>query len=491
MDAFTDLGCKFNSTALDGTKVRVLAVEGEERLGELYEFRVRFRYDAGRLSQDQLDQLLLAPCVLVFDGDADAVHGIARSVETEDQSVTSLATGSAVYDVVLVPTMWLLTVSKVSRLYQAMSVKDMAADVLGRYKLTGSHYDLRVTGSPRELAIQYHESDWDFLQRWFEHEGYFYWFEHSASGEKLVVADANAEATLLTGDSFVPYREAGELNRSAQSVFQWRCVQTRIPARVFLRDYNYAKPALAIIGQADIDKKLGFGTFFEYGDNFDTPDAGNALAKVRAQRFLAAQRTYSGVTDCTRFHVGHSFDLSDHPDDTQNGEYLITAIQHRVGPIASTGGSREVLGYRATFEAIPLAVQFRPERKTEWPSIHGVIHGHIDSDSAGKFSTLDPQGRYRVRFPFDGTGKTGEQSSTWVRLMQPYSGSGYGSHHPLHKGTEVIVAFLDGDPDRPVILGTVPNAQTPGVSAAANATQSGTKTASGIHLTMDDSLSKS
>ena len=107
-----------------------------------------------------------------------------------------------------------------------------------------------------------------------------------------------------------------------------------------LRDYNYEKPALAVIGQADIDKKLGFGTFFEYGDNFDTPAAGNALAKKRAELFLSGQRTYHGVTDCPNFHVGHSFDLTDHPDSAQNREYLITAIQHHVGPIAQTVSER-------------------------------------------------------------------------------------------------------------------------------------------------------
>ncbi len=483
MDAFTDLGCQFNSTALAGKKVRVLRVDGTERLGQLYEFRVLFRCEAGRLTDDELDHLLLAPCALALDDDSDVIHGIARAVETQD----ARAGYAAIYEIVLVPTMWLLTISKLSRLYQAMSVKDMATDVLTRYKLTGSHYDLLISGAPRDFVVQYHESDWDFLQRWFEHEGCFYWFEHAASGEKLVVAEANSDASLIRGDSLLPYAEAAGLRRTSQCVFQWRCVQTRIPARVVLRDYNYENPALAIIGQADVSKKLGFGTFFEYGDNFDTPAAGNALAKKRAERLLAAQRTYHGETDCTRFHVGHSFELTDHPDDAQNCEYLITAMEHRVAPVSE--GSPN-LGYRATFEAIPLAVQYRPERRTEWPSIHGVMHGHIDSDSTGKFSTLDSQGRYRVRFPFDSTGKKGEQCSTWVRLMQPYSGSGYGSHHPLHKGTEVVLAFLDGDPDRPLIIGTVPNAQTPGVSAAANASQSGTKTASGIHLTMDDALSK-
>ncbi len=482
MDAFTNLGSAFVSTALDGEDIRVISVTGVERIGQLYEFRVRFRHDAGRLTESEIDDLLLAPCTLRLANGSDPIHGIASSVEF--MSAPEAAT--AVYEVTLVPTVWLCTISKLSHLYQAMSVKDMATEVLTRYSLgAGNHFDLLIDGAPRELAIQYHESDWDYLQRWFEHEGFSYWFEHSADGEKLIVADAKGAAKPISGgDTKLTFRERAGLGRDQESVFEWSGLQKRIPARVVLKDYNYEKPAVATVGQAVVDKKLGFGVYFEYGDNFDTPAAGNALAKKRAERFLADQRTYRGTTDCARLHVGHTFELTDHPDDAQNRAYLITAIEHSVGGIAEGGAD----GYRARFEAIPASVQYRPARVTPWPEVHGLMHGHIDSDSSGKFSTLDAQGRYRVRFPFDNAGKTGEKSSTWVRLAQSYAGSGYGSHYTLHKGTEVIVAFLDGDPDRPIIVGSIPNAQTPGPSAAANATQSSIKTASGIHITLDNSV---
>jgi type VI secretion system secreted protein VgrG len=470
----------FASTALDADSVHVEQVRGTERLGQLYEFRVRIAHDKGALTEAELDDLLLAPCSLTFEGGAP-IHGIAREVEILSARDNSVAR----YEVVLVPTVWLLTISRICRLYQKMSVKEMADDVLTRYRLN-DHCDLRIDRAlQREFCIQYQESDWDFLQRWFEHEGYFYWFEHSEDGEKLVVADSNARIEPIADDPTIPYRDAAGLVHDEDSIFEWRGVQRRIPSRVVLKDYNEQKPLLSMMGRAEVDpqKKRGFGVVYEYGENFDTPDVGNALAKKRAERFLTERMNVSGVTDSPRFHVGHWFELTEHFQDHQNRKYLITAIHHR-----ADAASGEVPGYRAYFEAIPFDVQFRPERQTAWPCIHGLMHGHIDSDSSGKFSTLDEQGRYRVRFPFDSTGKTGEGSSAWVRMAQHYAGSAYGMHFPLHKGTEVLLGFYDGDPDRPTIVGSVPNALTPSPSAAANATQSVIKTASGIQFTMEDSV---
>jgi type VI secretion system secreted protein VgrG len=482
MNSFRARFASFASTALDSEQVRVDSVDGFERLGQLYEFRIRIMHASGFLSEDEISKLLLAPCSLTL-GASDPINGIAREVEilesAEDQT--------AFYEIVLVPTTWLLTVSKLSRLYQAMSVSDMATDVLGRYGLAG-HFDLRLKdAAAREFCIQYQESDWDFLQRWFEHEGYFYWFEHSSSGEKLIVADANERTAPISGDSSLPYRERAGLNRLVESVYDWRGVQRRIPASVVLKDYNELKPLLPIVGQAEVDRTRGFGVVFEYGDNFDTPTAGNALAKKRAERFLTERLSLSGMTDSPRVHVGHWFELQDHFDQAQNRKYLITAIHHRV-TAPQNGDSGGDDDYHAAFEAIPFDVQFRPERRTPWPSVHGLMHGHIDSDSVGKFSTLDQSARYRVRFPFDSTGNTGESCSIWVRMAQHYAGSAYGTHFPLHKGTEVLLAFYDGDPDRPVIVGTVPNALTPSPSTSPNATQSVMRTASGIQITMDDSV---
>src|SRR5690606_34732316 len=130
-----------------------------------------------------------------------------------------------------------------------------------------------------------------------------------------------------------------------------------------------------------------------------------------------------GVTDWSRFRVGHSFDLDNHYDAANDGKYLITSIEHRVGqPFDMENDAPQ--RYSATFEAIPFDVAFRPERITPWPRIHGFVHAHIDSDSEGETADLDAEGRYRVRMPFDMTMKKGTAASRWIRMSQQYAGAG-------------------------------------------------------------------
>jgi len=165
------------------------------------------------------------------------------------------------------------------------------------------------------------------------------------------------------------------------------------------------------------------------------------------------------VTSCSRLHVGHTFELENHPDRSQNRGYLITGIEHRVGVLTDEDGEREVAPYRARFEAIPLSVQFRPPRTTAWPRIHGVIHAHLDPDDNGAFqASQDGQARYRVRLPFDSGDGRGKKSSAWVQTLRPLAD---GPQAPLAAGAGVMLAFVDGNPDRPVIVGILPDPNRP------------------------------
>jgi type VI secretion system secreted protein VgrG len=466
----------------DDVTLEVRHVKGREELSRLFHFDLVLKHGSA-LTPDQLDTLLKAPCVMSLGyGEHDLVHGILESI----QLLEALDGDHATYRARMVPSAYLLTLARTNRIFQKMTVAKMIETILATYGLRpGTDFAMLISGGvEHEYVIQYEESDWDFIQRWLEHEGCYYWFEHGSSGEKIVFADSNDDATAIADPVEIPHRYRNNLNAGVESIWDWNFVQKRIPARVSVVDYNYRTPHIPLVATAPADEQRGFGTVFHYNEHFKDVDAGKRIAKLRAERHVCERRTLLGKSDCARLRVGHTFRLDGHYDQSQDGDYLITAIDHEGGIMAAE--RLDGAAYRAQFEAIPIATQFRPACITPWPSIHGVIHAHVDADSDGEFAQIDDKGRYRVRMPFDGSGRKGSEASRWVRKAQPYSGAGYGQHFPLHKGAEVLIAHIDGDPDRPIIVGAVPSMHTPSPSTSANATQSVIQTASGIRIEMED-----
>ena len=459
---------------------------GREQLSRLFELDVLFYREGGPFTPDQMDAVLGGRCAVALGPeDGDVFQGILANLTLLDSSTPK----SGHYLAKVVPTAWLLTLPRSNRIFPNMTMVTMVETILTDYGLArGKEFDILAQGGvKREYVVQYEESDWDFVQRWLEHEGFFYWFEHDASGDKLVIADANDDATPIKAPTNINYRDRNHLSAGAtSSVWEWRETLSRTAARVALVDYNYRTPTVPLAVKEDADTAHGFGSVFSYGENFKDPDEGKSLAKLRAELVHARRRIHTGRTDCSRFRVGHTFELDNHPVEGQDGEYLITAIEHRVGIAPDNPHDNDSHGYTATFTAIPKSVPFRPERKTPWPRIHGVLHAHVDADTSGDYAQLDDQGRYKVKMPFDVSGRKGTKSSHWIRMAEPYSGKAYGHHFPLHKGAEVLVAHIDGNPDRPLIVGTVPNPVTKSPVTSANATQSVIQTASGVRMEIED-----
>jgi type VI secretion system secreted protein VgrG len=489
------LGFYSGAFANDPTHVHLLGVTGREELSRLFEHKLLLASPGGALTDDELAALVREPCVIALGPKpGDVVHGILSEIEHLDATRWVQPR----YVATMVPMVALLGMGQRSAIYQDTTIPKLVETILKSYGLKqGDHFEILVSNdkkSPeRDYIVQYQESDWDFIQRWLEHEGYFYWLKHHAKGATLVIADANADTTAIDDPSVISYRERNNLATGGKpTVWDFHVRQRRIPSRVVVVDYNYRRPADMLIATSAV-AQAGFGTRFHFGEHFKDVDLGKEIAKLRAERHLTEQRTITGVTDCSRFRVGHRFELENHHVAAYDGKYLITAIEHRVGygVAPRTEAFRETedghaTGYGAAFEAIPFEVPFRPERSTSWPRIHGFVHGHIEADSAGDYAQIDDQGRYKVKLPFDvGTAK-GLSASRWIRMAQPYSGAGYGSHFPLHKGAEVLVSFADGDPDRPIIVGSVPNPHTASPVTGANATQSVIQTASGIRVELED-----
>lgn len=485
----------FSNAFKDSKALQLIGVRGKERISQLFEFDLLLTRKGPALTEDELQEIVRQPCVVALGRrEADLVHGILVAIEHLDGARHVHPT----YVARMVPQVALLGMGERCGVYAQMTIPKMVEEILRAHGLAaGTDLDIMVTNdakSPtREYVVQYRESDWAFIQRWLEHEGFFYWFEHSRTGAKLVIADENSDASPLADPQAISYRERNNLVTEGEAtIWDFTTVQRRVPQRVTVLDYNYRRPADLLVSSEVIDEG-GFGHVIHYGEHVKDRDVSGAMAKLRAQLHAAERRVVRGTTDCSRFRVGHVFTLENHHVEGYNGDYLIISVDHVAGlgfagiyDVDRRMVDEQPHHYKATFSAVPTAVQYRPERRTPWPRVSGLINGHIEADTAGDYAQIDEQGRYKVKMPFDIGNRKGLSSSRWIRMAQSYAGAGYGQHFPLHKGTEVIIGHIDGDPDRPIIVGSVPNPATSSPVADANATQSVTQTASGIRVEYED-----
>jgi type VI secretion system secreted protein VgrG len=424
------------------------------------------------------------------------IHGMLSELELVDKMQDYVR-----YRAVLVPRLWKLSLTRQSRIFQDMDILTVIKQVLTdskTHQFSSEDYELKTSSSypQQEFIVQYNESDLDFLHRWLEHYGIFYFFEQSESREKVVFCDAAAAYLPSLGnvryrpseDSVAPGEApGGDTSRSEETIKSFRYRMSKLPKSVLLKDYNYRTPSVENKAEADVKDSKGEGKVYEYGDHFKTPSEGKALAKLRAEEITFREKAFEGTSDVRPFRPGLVVSLAEHFHSGLNRDYAITSIVHEMKRSRSSdGGVTDAIEYRNEFKCIPSDVVFRPERKVPWPSIHGFMNATIDAGGDGKYAEIDNHGRYKVKLPFDLSDQKDGKASRYVRMAQPYGGDGMGMHSPLHKGTEVIVAFLDGDPDRPVILSSVPNPEKPSVVAAANQTQCDWKSGGNNEIRFED-----
>ena len=475
------------SGAMPAGELELRGVWGRERLSRLYELDLLLWRPSPKpaLSDTELTDLLHTPmAVSLGPNTTDLFHGIVADlevIETPDKEPPR-------YFARLVPTVWLLTLSRTSRVFLDMTVKEIITDILVGHGFTdGDDFSITTTNTTkRPYVVQYEESDWDFIQRWLEREGLFYWFElhKDQKKETLVIAELNSAFPAIVGKPLIKVRRSN-LYDKGESAWDVRRRLRRLPGFVTLLDYNEQDSANLVKGHAALDKR-DIGSVISWADHLADATEANAVAKLRAERLACERATFSAKSDCSRLRAGRTFKFA-YTEETPV-EYVVTSIEHRIGyPLYLAGeGQQEAHSYLARLDAIPSAVQYRPPRMTPWPRIDGVIRAHIDGDTDGTFPELDGQGRYWVKAPFDVTPSKGAKASIRIRLASPHAGVGYGLHMPLHRGAEVLVAHIGGDPDRPVIVGAVPNPATKSPVIGDNATQSVVRTASGIHIEHED-----
>jgi type VI secretion system secreted protein VgrG len=326
-----------------------------------------------------------------------------------------------------------------------------------------------------------------------EREGIYYFFEQGEQNEKLIITDNSTVHKDIAGVTTVPYFPPSGLAPEEEAIKAFFCRQKRLPNKVILNDYNYRKPSLELKADAVVDAK-GRGNVYFYGEHFKTPEEGHVLANVRAEEIRCRENLFHGEGTQPALCPGFIFEIAGHYRESYNQKYLIAEIEHQGGQAkafmtgtgdALTEGEQQPT-YINAFTAIPAGVQFRPERNTTKPRFYGTMNAKVDAAGIGQYAEIDDEGRYKVKLPFDQNGNNGGKASRWVRMVQPYAGADHGMHFPLHKGTEVLLTFVDGDPDRPIIAGAVPNAETKSVVTSLNSTRNTIRSAGGNMLEMQD-----
>jgi len=362
----------------------------------------------------------------------------------------------SVYQATIVPKLWRTRHRHDSRIFQEMAVPDIIKKVLDGAGLSGSDYRMALSGSyaAREYCVQYRESDLVFLGRLMEEEGIGYFFEHTDSGHVLVVADSNEATAAIAGSSTIAFRATLGAMANNESISRFSCAEEVLPGKVTLSDFNFKKPSLSLTGSASgsLDSDL---EVYDYPGEYDLPGDGAALAKVRLEEWQARRSVADGKSGCYRLMPGYKFTLADRPRDEENREYLVTRVEYegsqsQMGEVG-TGGT---LGYSNTFQCMPSDIPYRPERKTPRPTIKGVQTA-IVTGPAGEEVHTDEHGRVKVHFHWDRLGSMDDKSSCWIRVSQIWAGAGWGAMWIPRIGHEVVVDFIEGDPDRPLIVGRV------------------------------------
>jgi type VI secretion system secreted protein VgrG len=431
---------------------------------------------------------------LSLDPDSDSphrYHGLLAAVE----GVAELAAGAAVYVVTLSPRLSHLALTVHSRVFVDETLPSIVEAVLKLEGVAAVDYELRLIGTypVHPHVCQYHESSLSFLSRAMEREGVYWYFEHGDAAEKLVITDDRSFHP--RGDDAVKFALAqGSAAAVASGLVRFNAKHASVPGRIELRGYDYLRPTLPVTGAATIPG--GVGVLHLHDEHFTTPEEGSRLARLRAEQLVAKKKTFHGFGTVHGLRAGQSFKLEEHP--RLDGEYLVTALNHFANQLGGDASLRDALsgeeigdhGYHVEVTAIPQATQYRPERSTAVPRIYGTERAMVDGEAQSHYAQLDEHGRYLVRMHFDENEPQPGKGSTRIRMMQSNGGGTEAMHFPLRKGTEVVITFEGGDPDRPVIAGVVPNVLQPSPVTAKNATKNILQSGGGNKLVMEDEQGK-
>lgn len=379
----------------------------------------------------------------------------------------------------MVPSIWLLSFEQDCRIFQNENVPDIVKKILEDRQMTSNTFEFRLQKQypPREYCVQYRETDLNFISRLLEEEGIFYFFEHAEDQHTLVFGDSTVNYQPIEGEAAVVFNPSDDMVPEEECVYSYSLSRQIQTGKVTLQDFNFERPSLNLTTQKEADSFSELERYDYPGEYFDQ-SRGKNLAEVRLQETVMFKDYAEGQSVCLRFLPAFTFELTDHDLDDFNREYLLVEVNHtgsQPQTLEERAGSEAYSSYSNQFTAVPSSVAARPPRKTPKPIMEGVQTAIVVGPSGEEIYT-DEHGRVKVQFHWDREGQRDENSSCWIRVSQVSAGAGWGALDVPRIGHEVIVDFIEGDPDRPIITGRVYHGtNTPPFDPAAGGMVSGMK----------------
>ena len=457
---FVQTGFLHLTTPLGKDALLLDEMEGTEGISELFKFTLHMRAGSTSLVAANIVGKVATVLLSITGGPKRYINGIVSRFTHSGYDVDF-----ATYQAELVPKLWLLTLSRDRKIYQTKSVADVIKAVLGEFAITFES-KLTATYTAQDYIVQYDETAFEFISRLMERAGIFYFFKFASGTHTMVLADATSAHLACTDAATVRFFPPNGTDNPIDTISRFEHEHRVVLKKATLSDYDFEKATTSLQGLHT--ETSGEGEIYEYPAGNDTAAAATALAKIRVQASQVTGEVLRGDSYVYAFTAGTKFTLSDHFVTMLNTSHVLRRLHHT---------ARGDL-YSNSFEAFPATVPFRPPMLTPRPTALGSETALVVG-STGEEIWTDKFGRIKVQFPWDRLGKKNDTSSPWIRVAQPVAGNGFGTLFLPRVGQEVVVTYINGDPERPLVTGCVYNSgNTTPVTLPANSTQSTIKTRS-------------
>ncbi|KVH38633.1 type VI secretion system tip protein TssI/VgrG [Burkholderia cepacia] len=455
-----------------GDDLKFHTLDGSDELGRLFEFRIEALADSHSLS---LKDMLGKPVTVRIE-QQDLSTRYLNGIVARASLAGRRAERYYGYELIVRPWMWLATRRSDCRIFQNKTVPEIVQEVLSTYGFPIESH-LAETYVPRDYCVQYNETDAAFVSRLMEFEGIYFWFRHAEDTHTLMLGDAMSSHTVLPGYGTIPY-----IARDRTAIADEEHIDGWLPAQVVsvgkhqTTDYDYTKPRADLSSQKVDPRGHDHDSFasFEWPGGYRDDAPGAHYSRVRLEEQQAEHERASADTDVRGVAPGYLFTLAHCPRADQNREYLIVRCQYRFqeNAYASDQGAEAVV-HQTMMLVQPSSLPYRSPRDTPRPRTNGPQTATVVGPPGEEIWT-DQYGRVKLQFRWDRYGQSNQDSSCWVRVSSPWAGGGFGGVQIPRVGDEVVVDFLNGDPDEPIVTGRVYNGEKmPPWGLPGSATQSG------------------